>query len=61
MDLETLVSQLASKVGLSAEQAQVVVAFLTEHKDEVMGALGSGALDAVKDKLPGGLGGLLGG
>ena len=60
MDLETLVTQIASKVGLSEEQARKVVEFLMENKDDVIGALGSGALGAVKDKLPGGLGGLLG-
>lgn len=61
MNTDELVSQLAAKVGISEDQAKQVVAFLMEHKDDIIGMLGSGALDGVKDKLPGGLGGLLGG
>lgn len=60
MNTDEIVSQLAAKVGISEDQAKQVVQFLIEHKDDVIGMLGSGALDDIKDKLPGGLGGLLG-
>lgn len=61
MNVDEIVSQMAEKVGISPEQAQQVVQFLMEHKDDILGFLGSDALDSIKDKLPGGLGGLLGG
>ena len=61
MNVDDLVAQMAAKVGISEDQAKQVVEFLMEHKDEILAVVGSGSLDAVKDKLPGGLGGLLGG
>jgi nucleoid DNA-binding protein len=56
MNLDQLVSQLASRVGISEAQAKQAVDFLMEHKDEVLKLLGSDAAAAIKDKLPGGLG-----
>ncbi len=57
MDKDQIVEQIAEKVGISKEQADQVIQFLMDNKDEILKFLGS---KAVKDKLPGGLGGLLG-
>ncbi|MEM6995490.1 MAG: hypothetical protein AAF721_33580 [Myxococcota bacterium] len=51
---------MAAKVGISEEQATQVIEFLKENADKVPELLGSDALASIKDKLPGGLGGLLG-
>jgi hypothetical protein len=56
MNIDQLISQLATRVGISEEQAKQVVSFLTENKGEVIKLLGSDAATSVKDKLPGGLG-----
>ncbi|MDX2055517.1 MAG: hypothetical protein SFV15_24150 [Polyangiaceae bacterium] len=53
--MEQLIEGLVAKVGLSKEQAAQVVAFLKEHAHEVPGWLGLD-VNALKDKLPGGLG-----
>jgi hypothetical protein len=56
MNVDQLISQLATRVGISEEQAKQVVTYLTEHKGEVIKLLGSDAARSIKDKLPGGLG-----
>lgn len=58
MTIDDLISMMAAKVGISEEQAKAVVAFLREHADEVPKLLGEDAMKSIKDKLPGGLGGL---
>ncbi len=58
--IEEFIASMASKVGISEEQAKSVVEFLKENADQVTGLLGSDAVDSIKDKIPGGLGGLLG-
>ena len=60
--MEELVQQLVAKVGISEEQAKGVYAFLKENAHKVPEWLAAAGLDdAIKDKLPGGLGGMLGG
>ena len=60
--MEDLVSGLIEKAGLSPEQADQVVAFLKENAHRIPEWLGQGDIkEAIADKLPGGLGGLLGG
>lgn len=60
--MEELIAQLVEKVGLDKDKAAQVVAFLQENASKVPEWLGgSDVLDSVKDKLPGGLGGMLGG
>jgi hypothetical protein len=56
--IEEFVSQMAEKVGISEEQAKMVVQFLKDNSDKIPEILGSDAAQAIKDKLPGGLGGL---
>lgn len=58
--IEEFVASMAAKVGISEEQATQVIEFLKENADKVPELLGSDALASIKDKLPGGLGGLLG-
>lgn len=58
--IEEFVASMAAKVGISEEQAMQVIEFLKENADKVPELLGSDGLDALKDKIPGGLGGLLG-
>lgn len=58
--IEQFVTDMAQKVGISEEQAQAVVEFLKENSSKLPELLNSDALSGVKDKLPGGLGGLLG-
>ena len=59
--METFVAQLVEKVGLSEDQARKVVAFVQEHWTEIPTWLGNGGIkNALADKLPAGLGGLLG-
>lgn len=58
--IEEFVANMASKVGISEEQARGVIDFLKENADKVPSLLSSDAVEDVKDKLPGGLGGLLG-
>ena len=54
--------QLCEKVGLDEATAQKVVAFLKDHAADVPKWLGdSDMLKQAAAKLPGGLGGLLGG
>ena len=57
--IEEFVSNMAERVGISEEQARSVIQFLKENAEKVPNILGSDTLDSVKDKLPGGLGGLL--
>ena len=59
--METFIAQLVEKTGISEDQAKQVVEYVKENWDKIPGWIGqSGAKDAIKDKLPGGLGGLLG-
>jgi hypothetical protein len=59
--MEELLSGLTEKVGLDKETAEKVIAFLKENAGKLPEMLGGDTMDAIKDKLPGGLGGLLGG
>ncbi len=59
--MEEFVQGLIAKTGISEEQAQQVIAFLKENAHKVPELLGTDAGKALTDKLPGGLGGLLGG
>ncbi len=60
--MEQLISGLVKQVGLDDEMARKVVDYLKENADSLPGWLASGDLaKTIADKLPGGLGGLLGG
>ena len=54
--MEELVEKIMSKVGLDKENAEKVADFIKEHADDIPGWVAKAGL---KDKLPGGLGGLL--
>lgn len=57
--MEDLVQGLISKVGLSEDKAKEVVAFLKDNAEKVPEWLGSSDVGKkIKDKLPGGLGGM---
>ena len=56
--MEEILHKLQEKTGIDKGTAEKVVAFLKEHKEDVLKALES---DAVKSHLPGGLGEKLGG
>lgn len=59
--MEQLISELTKKVGISEDQAKQVVEFLKSNADKLPEWLGGGDLvENLKDKLPGGLGGMLG-
>ncbi|MEM9456232.1 MAG: hypothetical protein AAGF11_18770 [Myxococcota bacterium] len=58
--IEEFITSMVERVGISEEQARGVIEFLKENADKVPDLLGSDALEGIKDKLPGGLGGLLG-
>ncbi|MBL4685863.1 MAG: hypothetical protein JKY37_14810 [Nannocystaceae bacterium] len=58
--IEEFVASMAAKVGISEEQANQVIEFLKENADKLPELLGSDALSGLKDKLPGGIGDLLG-
>ena len=55
--MEELIEKIIAHVGIDKATADKVVAFLKEHKEDVLKALES---DALKDRLPGGLGAKLG-
>ena len=60
--MEDLVNQLVAKVGIDKGTAEKVVNFLKEHATEIPKWLGENDIaKGVVDKLPGGLGGMLGG
>jgi hypothetical protein len=60
--MEELINGLVTKVGLSKDMAQKVVAFLQEHADDVPKWLASaGVSESLAGRLPGGLGNALGG
>lgn len=60
--MDELLTGLVEKAGLSDEQAAQVVEFLKENAHKVPGWLsGTDVGQAIADKLPGGLGGLIGG
>ncbi len=59
--MNELINGLIQKVGLDEETAKKVIAFLQENAANLPQMLSSGGLadqvpDAIKDKLPGGLG-----
>lgn len=54
--MEKFIAAMAEKVGISEEQAKVVLEFLKQHADQLPELLGNDALSTLKDKLPGGLG-----
>ena len=58
--MEEMISKLVEKVGLDEATAKKVADFLKEHADDVPGWLASAAGGELKDKLPGGLGNLIG-
>ncbi len=58
--MEEIINGLMEKVGLDKEQAEGVIEYLKENASKLPELLGGG-LDDLKDKLPGALGGLLGG
>ena len=60
--MEDLVNQLVAKVGIDKATAEKVVNFLKEHASEIPKWLGENDIaKGMMDKLPGGLGGMLGG
>lgn len=59
--IEEFATNMAEKVGISQEQAKAVIEFLKENADKVPQLLQSDAVESIKSKIPGGLGGLLGG
>ena len=56
--MEDIVAKLTEKVGIDKATAEKIIAFLQDHKEDVIKALQS---SAVKDHLPGGLGDKIGG
>jgi hypothetical protein len=57
--MDSIIEGLVEKVGISKEQADKVIEYLKENSGQVVEWLQEkGITDAVKDKLPGGLGGL---
>jgi hypothetical protein len=59
--MEQLIDQLVEKVGIDRSVAEQVSKFIQEHMHEIPGWLGQAGLSGLADKLPGGLGDLLGG
>ncbi len=60
--MNELIQGLVQKVGLDADTAKKVFAFLSENADSIPSWLASdGVKDAIADKLPGGLGAMFGG
>ncbi len=60
--MEDLVNQLVAKVGIDKATAEKVVNFLKDNVTEIPKWLGQNDMaKGVLDKLPGGLGGMLGG
>lgn len=56
--MEELIQKMVDTVGIDRATADKVIAFLKEHADDAIAMLSS---SGIKDKLPGGLGGKLGG
>lgn len=60
--MEDLVNQLVAKVGIDKATAEKVVNFLKENATQIPKWLGENEMaKGMLDKLPGGLGGMLGG
>ncbi len=59
--MDLLIAELTDKVGLDRGMAEKVVQFLKDNAHRLPELLGSDAAKGVMDKLPGGLGGMLGG
>jgi len=53
--MEELMQKLVDTVGIDRATAEKVIAFLKDHAADVVQALSK---SGIKDKLPGGLGGL---
>ncbi|MBT8495583.1 MAG: hypothetical protein KJO07_21225 [Deltaproteobacteria bacterium] len=56
--MEKLIEMLKEKTGLDGDTAKKVADFIQEHASDIPGWLGKAG---IADKLPGGLGGMLGG
>jgi len=54
--MEDFVNKMVEKVGIDKATAEKVIAFLKDHADDAVKLLQKSGL---KDKLPGGLGGML--
>ncbi len=60
--MDELVNQLVSKVGIDKATAEKVANFLKDNAGQIPHWLGSSDMTkGIADKLPGGLGGMLGG
>jgi hypothetical protein len=59
--VDKLIDELTAKVGLDRATAEKVVQFLKDNAHRLPELLQSDAARGVMDKLPGGLGGMLGG
>ena len=55
--MEEFAEKMADKVGISKDTAMKVIDFLKDHSEEAVELISKSGL---KDKLPGGLGGLFG-
>ena len=53
--MEELIQKMVDTVGIDRATAEKVIAFLKDHAADVVQALSK---SGIKDKLPGGLGGL---
>jgi len=56
--MEELIQKMVDTVGIDRATAEKVIAFLKEHADDAVALLSKSGL---ADKLPGGIGGKLGG
>jgi hypothetical protein len=59
--MDRLIAELTDKVGLDRGMAEKVVQFLKDNAHRLPELLQGDAAQGVMDKLPGGLGGMLGG
>ena len=59
--MDKLIDELTAKVGLDRATAEKVVQFLKDNAHRLPELLQGDAARGVMDKLPGGLGGMLGG
>ncbi len=59
--MDQLIAELTDKVGLDRGMAEKVVQFLKDNAHRLPELLQGDAARGVMDKLPGGLGGMLGG
>lgn len=59
--MEKLISELVARVGLDRSTAEKVAQFLKENAHRLPELLQGDAAKSLADRLPGGLGGMLGG